>query len=125
MTKRIFKTKDFNSEDDKNKIVVIQAPIAAPVEDPEENRIHVVVRRMPWVPWWRGCYRINSSTETFLHPIIAQENWNTRACSSSAICVNTDGKIVDIEVVRGVRKFRQSCSCNKSNATMESRTTRR
>ncbi len=41
--KEDIQTKNFDSEDDKNKKVVIQAPIAAPVEDPEENRIHVVV----------------------------------------------------------------------------------
>jgi protein TonB len=38
---------EFNSEDEADKRVEIQAPVAPPEEDPEEQRIHVIVEKMP------------------------------------------------------------------------------
>lgn len=95
-------TKDFDSEDDKNKIVVIQAPIAAPVEDPEENRIHVVVERMPEFPGGEAAMN-QFISRNIRYPVIAQEN-GIQGRVVVQFVVNTDGKIVDVEVVRGVEE---------------------
>lgn len=95
-------TKDFDSEDDKNKQVVIQAPIAAPVEDPEENRIHVVVERMPEFPGGEAAMN-QFISRNIRYPVIAQEN-GIQGRVVVQFVVNTDGKIVDVEVVRGVEE---------------------
>lgn len=100
--KEDIQTKDFNSEDDKTKKVVIQAPIAAPVEDPEENRIHVVVERMPEFPGGEAAMN-QFINRTIRYPVIAQEN-GIQGRVVVQFVVNTDGKIVDVEVVRGVEE---------------------
>lgn len=100
--KEDIQTKDFNSEDDKNKKVVIQAPIAAPVEDPEESRIHVVVERMPEFPGGEAAMS-QFINRTIRYPVIAQEN-GIQGRVVVQFVVNTDGKIVDVEVVRGVEE---------------------
>ncbi|NLK92073.1 MAG: energy transducer TonB [Bacteroidales bacterium] len=100
--KEDIQTKDFDSEDDKNKKVVIQAPIAAPVEDPEENRIHVVVERMPEFPGGEAAMS-QFINRTIRYPVIAQEN-GIQGRVVVQFVVNTDGKIVDVEVVRGVEE---------------------
>ncbi|MBP6230748.1 MAG: energy transducer TonB, partial [Paludibacteraceae bacterium] len=100
--KEDIQTKDFDSEDDKNKKVAIQKPIAAPVEDPEENRIHVVVERMPEFPGGEAAMN-QFIARNIRYPIIAQEN----GIQGRVVCqfvVNTDGKIVDAVVVRGVEE---------------------
>lgn len=100
--KEDIQTKDFDSEDDKNKKVVIQAPIAAPVEDPEENRIHVVVERMPEFPGGEAAMN-QFISRNIRYPVIAQEN-GIQGRVVVQFVVNTDGKIVDVEVVRGVEE---------------------
>ncbi|MBP7219855.1 MAG: energy transducer TonB [Paludibacteraceae bacterium] len=100
--KEDIQTKNFDSEDDKNKKVVIQAPIAAPVEDPEENRIHVVVERMPEFPGGEAAMS-QFINRTIRYPVIAQEN-GIQGRVVVQFVVNTDGKIVDVEVVRGVEE---------------------
>lgn len=100
--KEDIQTKNFDSEDDKNKKVVIQAPIAAPVEDPEENRIHVVVERMPEFPGGEAAMN-QFINRTIRYPVIAQEN-GIQGRVVVQFVVNTDGKIVDVEVVRGVEE---------------------
>ncbi len=100
--KEDIQTKDFDSEDDKNKQVVIQAPIAAPVEDPEENRIHVVVERMPEFPGGEAAMN-QFISRNIRYPVIAQEN-GIQGRVVVQFVVNTDGKIVDVEVVRGVEE---------------------
>ncbi|HOU27129.1 MAG TPA: energy transducer TonB [Paludibacteraceae bacterium] len=100
--KEDIQTKNFNSEDDKNKKVVIQAPIAAPVEDPEESRIHVVVERMPEFPGGEAAMN-QFINRTIRYPVIAQEN-GIQGRVVVQFVVNTDGKIVDVEVVRGVEE---------------------
>ena len=100
--KEEIQTKNFDSEDDKNKKVVIQAPIAAPVEDPEENRIHVVVERMPEFPGGEAAMN-QFINRTIRYPVIAQEN-GIQGRVVVQFVVNTDGKIVDVEVVRGVEE---------------------
>ena len=100
--KEDIQTKNFDSEDDKKKKVVIQAPIAAPVEDPEENRIHVVVERMPEFPGGEAAMN-QFINRTIRYPVIAQEN-GIQGRVVVQFVVNTDGKIVDVEVVRGVEE---------------------
>lgn len=100
--KEDIQTKNFDSEDDKNKKVVIQAPIAAPVEDPEESRIHVVVERMPEFPGGEAAMN-QFINRTIRYPVIAQEN-GIQGRVVVQFVVNTDGKIVDVEVVRGVEE---------------------
>ncbi|HNZ85233.1 MAG TPA: energy transducer TonB [Paludibacteraceae bacterium] len=100
--KEDIQTKNFDSEDDKNKKVVIQAPIAAPVEEPEENRIHVVVERMPEFPGGEAAMN-QFINRTIRYPVIAQEN-GIQGRVVVQFVVNTDGKIVDVEVVRGVEE---------------------
>ncbi len=100
--KEDIKTKDFDSEDDKNKNVVIRTPIQAPVEDPEENRIHVVVERMPEFPGGEAAMN-QFIARNIRYPVIAQEN----GIQGRVVCqfvVNTDGKIVDVEVVRSIEE---------------------
>jgi periplasmic protein TonB len=99
--KEDIKSKDFDSEDD-NKKVIIRAPIAAPVEDPEENRIHVVVERMPEFPGGEAAMN-QFIARNIRYPVIAQEN----GIQGRVVCqfvVNTDGKIVDVEVVRSIEE---------------------
>jgi periplasmic protein TonB len=100
--KEDIKSKDFDSEDDKNKNVVIRTPIQAPVEDPEENRIHVVVERMPEFPGGEAAMN-QFIARNIRYPVIAQEN----GIQGRVVCqfvVNTDGKIVDVEVVRPIEE---------------------
>lgn len=100
--KEDIQTKDFDSEDDKNKNVVIRTPIQAPVEDPEENRIHVVVERMPEFPGGEAAMN-QFIARNIRYPVIAQEN----GIQGRVVCqfvVNTDGKIVDVEVVRSIEE---------------------
>ncbi len=95
------KTTEFDSED-KNKKINIQAPIAAPIEDPEENRIHVVVERMPEFPGGEAAMQ-QFIARSIRYPVIAQEN-GIQGRVVVQFVVNTDGKIVDVEVVRGVEE---------------------
>lgn len=91
---------EFNSEDEADKGVDFQAPVAPPEEDPEEQRIHVIVEKMPEFPG--GAEAMNRFlVRNIKYPLIAQEN----GIQGRVICqfvVNSDGKIVDVQVVRGV-----------------------
>jgi periplasmic protein TonB len=95
----IVESVEINTEDDKNKEVVIQAPVAAPIEE-EDNVVFQVVETMPSFPGG------DASLFKFLgdnvkYPVIAQEN----GIQGRVICqfvVNKDGSIVDVEVVRPV-----------------------
>ncbi len=93
-------TVDFTMEDDPSQRVVIQAPVAAPVEEEEEQQIFVVVEKMPEFPGGEEAMKRYLS-RNIRYPLIAQEN----GIQGRVICqfvVNADGKIVDVEVVRGV-----------------------
>lgn len=92
-------TVDFSTEDD-GKAVEIQAPIAAPEEEAEEQKIFVVVEKMPEFPGGEEAMR-RYLARNIRYPLIAQEN----GIQGRVICqfvVNSDGKIVDVQVVRGV-----------------------
>lgn len=92
---------DINTEDDKNKIVeVIAAPVAAPIEEADDQVVFQVVETMPSFPGGdKELFKFLS--QNVKYPVIAQEN----GIQGRVICqfvVNKDGSIVDVEVVRTV-----------------------
>lgn len=95
----IVESVQINTEDDKNKEVVIQAPVAAPIEE-EDNVVFQVVETMPSFPGGdQALFKFLG--ENVKYPVIAQEN----GIQGRVICqfvVNRDGSIVDVEVVRPV-----------------------
>jgi len=95
----IVESVEINTEDDKNKEVVIQAPVAAPIEE-EDNVVFQVVETMPSFPGGdQALFKFLG--ENVKYPVIAQEN----GIQGRVICqfvVNKDGSIVDVEVVRPV-----------------------
>src|SRR5574344_41547 len=94
-------TADFSTEDQSDKRVEIQAPIAAPEEEPEDQKkIHVIVEKMP--EFKGGAEAMNNFlVRNIRYPLIAQEN-NIQGRVICQFVVNSDGRIVDVEVVRGV-----------------------
>lgn len=94
---------EIDTEDDKNKQVVIQAPVAAAVvKEEEEDVIFVVVESMPSFPGGDAAL-FKYLSDNIKYPVIAQES----GIQGRVICqfvVNRDGSIVDIEVVRSVDK---------------------
>ena len=95
-------TTDFNSEDEADARVEIQAPIAPPEEEEEEQVIHIRVEKMPEFPG--GQEALNRFlVRNIKYPLLAQEN----GIQGRVVCqfvVNSDGSIVDISVVRGVEE---------------------
>ena len=95
-------TTDFNSEDEADARVEIQAPIAPPEEEEEEQVIHIRVEKMPEFPG--GQEALNRFlVRNIKYPLLAQET----GIQGRVICqfvVNSDGSIVDIAVVRGVEE---------------------
>lgn len=91
---------EIDTEDDKDKIVVVNAPVAAPVIEEEDNVIFQVVETMPTFPGGdANLFKFLSNNVKY--PVIAQEN----GIQGRVICqfvVNKDGSIVDVEVVRSV-----------------------
>jgi protein TonB len=95
----IVESVEINTEDDKNKEVVIQAPVAAPIEE-EDNVVFQVVETMPSFPGGDAAL-FKFLGDNVKYPVIAQEN----GIQGRVICqfvVNKDGSIVDVEVVRPV-----------------------
>jgi len=96
----IVESVDINTEDDKNKEVVIQAPVAAPIQEEEDNVVFQVVETMPSFPGGdQALFKFLG--DNVKYPVIAQEN----GIQGRVICqfvVNKDGSIVDVEVVRPV-----------------------
>ena len=91
---------EINTEDDKNKVVIVNAPVAAPVIEEEDNVVFQVVETMPSFPGGDADLFKFLSTNV-KYPVIAQEN----GIQGRVICqfvVNKDGTIVDVEVVRSV-----------------------
>jgi len=88
------------TEDDKDKAVVINAPVAAPIAiEEEDNVVFQVVETMPSFPG--GDQALFKFLGNVKYPVIAQEN----GIQGRVICqfvVNRDGSIVDVEVVRPV-----------------------
>ncbi|MEA4985799.1 hypothetical protein SDC9_38867 [bioreactor metagenome] len=90
-----------DTEDDKDKQVVIQAPVqAAAVQEEETEVIFMVVESMPSFPGGDAAL-FKFLSDNIKYPVIAQES----GIQGRVICqfvVNRDGSIVDIEVVRSV-----------------------
>ena len=89
-----------DTEDDKDKQVVIQAPVQAAVEEEDTEVVFMVVESMPRFPGGDAAL-FKYLSENIKYPVIAQES----GIQGRVICqfvVNRDGSIVDIEVVRGV-----------------------
>lgn len=94
---------DFSSEDESDARVEIQAPIAPPEEEEDEEKvIHIRVEKMPEFPG--GQEALNRYlVRNIKYPLLAQEN----GIQGRVVCqfvVNSDGSIVDISVVRGVEE---------------------
>lgn len=89
------------TEDDKNKAVVIAAPVAGPsIVEEEDNVVFQVVEKMPSFPGGDAAL-FKYLGDNVKYPVIAQEN----GVQGRVICqfvVNKDGSIVDVEVVRSV-----------------------
>lgn len=92
---------EINTEDNKDKVVAISAPVtSAPIEEEEDNVIFQVVEKMPSFPGGDAAL-FKFLNENVKYPVIAQEN----GVQGRVICqfvVNRDGSIVDVEVVRSV-----------------------
>ena len=95
-------TTDFNSEDDADSRVEIQAPIAPPEEEDEDQVIHMRVEKAPEFPGGQDALN-RFLARNIKYPLLAQEN----GIQGRVVCqfvVNTDGSIVDVQVVRGVEE---------------------
>ncbi len=92
---------NINTEDDKNKEVVISAPVtSAPIQEEEDQVVFQVVEKMPAFPGGDAAL-FKFLGDNVKYPVIAQEN----GVQGRVICqfvVNKDGSIVDVEVVRSV-----------------------
>ncbi len=92
-----------DTEDDKDREIVIQAPIQpAETEEEETDVIFMVVETMPSFPGGEQAL-FKYLSDNIRYPVIAQET----GIQGRVICqfvVNRDGSIVDIEVVRSVDK---------------------
>ncbi|MBP6260342.1 MAG: energy transducer TonB [Paludibacter sp.] len=92
---------EINTEDNKDKVVAISAPVtSAPIEEEEDNVIFQVVEKMPSFPGGDAAL-FKFLGDNVKYPVIAQEN----GVQGRVICqfvVNRDGSIVDVEVVRSV-----------------------
>ena len=88
------------SEDDETEEIVIDVPVAAPIEEEEEEVVFQVVEKMPQFPGGQQAL-FEYLSKNIRYPVIAQEN----GLQGRVICqfvVNSDGSIVDIVVVRSV-----------------------
>lgn len=94
-------TAEFSTEDDQNKGVEIHEVVQqVEEEEPEEQKIHVVVEKMPEFPGGDDAMK-RFLAKNIKYPLIAQEN-NIQGRVVCQFVVNSDGKIVDVQVVRGV-----------------------
>ena len=91
----------FSTEDDANKGVEIHEVVQqVEEEEPEEQKIHLVVEKMPEFPGGNDAMN-RWLSKNIKYPLIAQEN-NIQGRVVCQFVVNSDGKIVDVQVVRGV-----------------------
>lgn len=95
---------EIDTEDDKDKQVVIQAPVATSGVAQEEDTdvVFVVVESMPSFPGGDAAL-FKYLNDNIKYPVIAQES----GIQGRVVCqfvVNRDGSIVDIEVVRSIDK---------------------
>jgi protein TonB len=92
---------EINSEDEKDKIVAVSAPVTTrAIVEEDDNVVFQVVETMPTFPGGDAeLFKFLSNNVKY--PVIAQEN----GIQGRVICqfvVNRDGSIVDVEVVRSV-----------------------
>jgi protein TonB len=94
---------EIDTEDNEDREVVVQAPVATgPVAEEDTDIPFVVVESMPAFPGGDAAL-FKYLGESIKYPVIAQES----GIQGRVICqftVNRDGSIVDIEVVRSVDK---------------------
>ena len=92
----------FTSEDDDKKVQeVIQAPIAAPVdEDPDEHVVFQVVEQMPEFPGGQAAL-MKYLSNNVRYPVAALEN-NIQGRVIVQFTVRRDGTIGDVQVARPV-----------------------
>ncbi|MDD3320110.1 MAG: energy transducer TonB [Paludibacter sp.] len=91
---------EINSEDEKDKVVVVNAPVAPRVVEEDDNVVFQVVETMPLFPGGEAAM-MKYMGDNIKYPVIAQEN----GIQGRVICqfvVNKDGSIVDVVVVRSV-----------------------
>ena len=93
---------EIDTEDDKDKVVTISAPVttSSVVVEEEDNVVFQVVEKMPSFPGG-DAELFKFLSNNIKYPVIAQEN----GIQGRVICqfvVNRDGSIVDVEVVRSV-----------------------
>ncbi len=92
-----------DTEDDKDRDVVIQPPVQpAETEEEESDVIFMVVETSPSFPGGEQAL-FKYLSDNIKYPVIAQET----GIQGRVVCqfvVNRDGSIVDVEVVRGVDK---------------------
>lgn len=90
---------DFSQYDDEVP-VVIQAPIEVAIEEEDDDVIFMVVEKNPEFPGGQAAM-MRWISENLRYPVIAQES-GIQGRVTLQFVVNTDGSIVDIQVVRGV-----------------------
>lgn len=96
---------EIDTEDDKDKQVVIQAPVTTSgvaTEAEDDIVVFVVVETMPSFPGGDAAL-FKYLNDNIKYPVIAQES----GIQGRVVCqfvVNRDGSIVDIEVVRSIDK---------------------
>lgn len=95
---------EINTEDEKDKAIVIQAPVASSgvVEAEDSDVPFVVVEKMPSFPGGETAL-FKYLGDNIKYPVIAQES-GIQGRVTCQFVVNRDGSIVDIEVVRSVDK---------------------
>jgi len=97
---REVETIEIISEDDREEVIEFFVPVAAAIEEDEEDVIFQVVEKMPEFKGGQTAL-FEYLGKNIRYPPIAQEN----GIQGRVICqfvVNSDGSIVDIEVVRSV-----------------------
>ena len=93
-------TIEINTEDDKDVEVIIAAPIEIQEEEEDEQVIFKKAEVDPEFPGGREAL-VKYLAQNVKYPVLAQEN-GIQGRVTCQFVVNTDGSIVDIEVVRPV-----------------------
>ncbi|MDL2208235.1 TonB family protein [Parabacteroides sp. OttesenSCG-928-O15] len=75
-------------------------PVIEEIEEEDANQIHTIVEEMPAFPGGNAAL-MKFISQAINYPVIAQENGISGRVTCSFV-INTDGSIVDIEVLRGV-----------------------
>lgn len=100
-TKEVKDVEIASSEDNQNvkQEVVFQPPVVEE-EDPAENQIFTIVEQMPEFPGGEAAL-LTYISKNVKYPVVAAEN----GVQGRVVCsfvINKDGKVVDVEVARGI-----------------------